>query len=66
MVELAINGGEPVRRRTFAQFPAFDERELSALKEVLESGVWGGYNPKVKEFERVFAGFQGANSGSRR
>jgi dTDP-4-amino-4,6-dideoxygalactose transaminase len=63
MGELAINGGEPVRRGAFAQFPAFDERELSALKEVLESGVWGGYNPKVKEFEQAFAGFQGARFG---
>ena len=42
MVELAINGGEPVRRKAFAQFPTFDERELSALQEVLESGIWGG------------------------
>ena len=63
MSKLAINGGEPVRRTQFAQFPAFDERELSALKEVLESGIWGGYNPKVKEFEQAFADFQGARHG---
>ena len=63
MVELAINGGEPVRRKAFAQFPTFDERELSALEEVLESGIWGGYNPKVKEFEQAFADFQGARFG---
>ncbi|MBA3633186.1 MAG: DegT/DnrJ/EryC1/StrS family aminotransferase [Acidobacteria bacterium] len=63
MEKLAILGGEPVRRKPFAQFPVFDERELSALKEVLESGVWGGYNPKVAEFEQAFAEFHQARFG---
>lgn len=63
MNQLAINGGEPVRRGPFARFPAFDEKELSALREVLESGVWGGYNPKVKEFEEAFTRFQGSSFG---
>ncbi len=63
MKTLAILGGEPVRRKPFAQFPVFDERELSALKEVLESGVWGGYNPKVAEFEQAFAEFHQARFG---
>ena len=63
MAQLALNGGEPVRQEPFARFPAFDETELAALREVLESGVWGGYNPKVKEFEAAFATFQGCKYG---
>jgi len=63
MARLAIFGGEPIRRRPFARWPQFDEREKAALIEVLESGVWGGYSPKVAEFERRFAGFHGAKFG---
>src|SRR5262249_56835282 len=63
MARLAIFGGEPIRRKPFAGWPQFDEREKAALIEVLESGVWGGYNPKVAEFERAFADFHGAKFG---
>ena len=63
MEKLAILGGEPVRKKPFAQFPIFDERELEALKEVLESRIWGGYHPKVAEFERAFAEFHEARFG---
>ncbi len=63
MEKLAILGGDPVRQKPFASYPVFDERELSALREVLESGIWGGYNPKVKEFEQVFADFHQARFG---
>ncbi|MGI8468622.1 MAG: DegT/DnrJ/EryC1/StrS family aminotransferase [Pyrinomonadaceae bacterium] len=63
MEKLAILGGEPVRQNPFARFPVYDERELVALKEVLESGIWGGYHPKVAEFERAFADFQEARFG---
>ena len=63
MTRLAIFGGEPVRRKPFARWPQFDEREKAALMEVLESGVWGGYSPKVAEFERAFAEFHEAKYG---
>ena len=63
MEKLAILGGEPVRQKPFARYPVFDERELLALREVLESGIWGGYNPKVKEFEQAFADFHQARFG---
>lgn len=63
MEKLAILGGEPVRRKPFAQFPVFDERELAALREVLESGIWGGYHPKVFEFEKKFSEFHEARFG---
>lgn len=63
MEKLAVLGGEPVRQKPFASYPVFDELELSALREVLESGIWGGYNPKVKEFEQAFADFHQARFG---
>ncbi|MGB7069656.1 MAG: DegT/DnrJ/EryC1/StrS family aminotransferase [Pyrinomonadaceae bacterium] len=63
LAKLAINGGESVRKSPFPRFPVFDEKEKDALVEVLESGVWGGYNPKVAEFEGVFAEFHGARFG---
>ncbi|HVF47843.1 MAG TPA: DegT/DnrJ/EryC1/StrS family aminotransferase [Pyrinomonadaceae bacterium] len=63
MGELAIFGGEPVRKQPFPKFPVFDELERTAINEVLESGVWGGYNPKVTEFEHAFADFHQARYG---
>lgn len=57
MPRLALLGGMPLRTKPFAKWPIFDERERIALSEVLESGSWGGYNPKVGEFEQAFAGF---------
>ncbi len=63
MQKLAIMGGEAVRQTPFAQYPVFDNRELSALQEVLESGIWGGYHPKVAEFERAFADFHQSRFG---
>lgn len=63
MEELAINGGTPIRTVPFQGFPVFDARERDALIEVLESGIWGGYNPKVAEFERAFADFHEARFG---
>lgn len=63
MAKLAINGGDPIRKKPFPRFPVFDDRERAALLEVLESGVWGGYNAKVAEFERAFADFHQARFG---
>jgi dTDP-4-amino-4,6-dideoxygalactose transaminase len=63
MTRLAIFGGDPIRKEPFAHWPQFDEREKAALIEVLESGVWGGYSPKVAEFERSFADFHEARYG---
>jgi dTDP-4-amino-4,6-dideoxygalactose transaminase len=63
MARLAIFGGEPIRKAPFASWPQFDEREREALIEVLESGVWGGYSPKVAEFEHAFADFHETKYG---
>jgi dTDP-4-amino-4,6-dideoxygalactose transaminase len=62
-MRLAILGGTPVRRKPFRRWPVFDEREQTALLEVLESGVWGGYNKKVTEFEEAFARFHETKFG---
>ena len=63
MSQLAILGGEPIRKTPFAQWPVFDERERAALNDVLESGFWGGYSPKVREFEQAFAEFHQTTHG---
>lgn len=55
MSTLALFGGPPVRTKPLAPWPVFDEAERLALAEVLESRSWGGYSPKVKEFETSFA-----------
>jgi dTDP-4-amino-4,6-dideoxygalactose transaminase len=52
---LALLGGRPVRERPFASWPVFDDAERSALSQVLESGVWGGYSPAIRQFEASFA-----------
>ncbi|MGI8746418.1 MAG: DegT/DnrJ/EryC1/StrS family aminotransferase [Bryobacteraceae bacterium] len=63
MQTLALFGGQPLRRDPFAAWPVFDDTERSGVMEVLESGSWGGYNPKVKEFESRFAAAHGAKYG---
>lgn len=40
MAELAIDGGEPVRKEPFPAWPCFDEKEEKALLNVLHSGKW--------------------------
>ena len=63
MEKLAIFGGKPEIEEPFPAFPVFDKSDEEALIEVLHSGVWGGYNPKVGEFERAFADFHGSRFG---
>jgi dTDP-4-amino-4,6-dideoxygalactose transaminase len=38
-------------------WPISGERELQLLREVLDSGRWGGHGDMVKRFEREFAAF---------
>ena len=54
MSKLAMNGGTPVRTKAWPQWPQWDGRERQGLLKVLESGVWGGFNEVVKEFEQTF------------
>jgi len=63
MGSLALFGGTPVRQKPFAAWPVFDDSERQALLRILESGVWGGFNPQVTEFEQRFAAFHDARFG---
>lgn len=65
MATLAIAGGAPVRTKPFPKWPIFDEREVQALREVVESGRWWGRTPgsKVEQFERAFASYHHAKHG---
>lgn len=63
MAKLALNGGEPVRKKPFPKWPIFSEKEMKALKDVLESGFWGVGGSRKKEFEEKFAAYQHAKHG---
>jgi dTDP-4-amino-4,6-dideoxygalactose transaminase len=40
------------------KWPVAGEREMELIRDVLESGQWGGFNGIVQRFEREFAAFQ--------
>ena len=63
MGKLALNGGEPVVKRTLGKrWPIFDEKEEKALLEVLRSGEWNRRD-KVDEVGAAFAAYQDAKYG---
>ncbi|MCK4400774.1 DegT/DnrJ/EryC1/StrS family aminotransferase [bacterium] len=70
MGRLAINGGKPVREKSFPIWPVCDEKEAEAVRQVALSGKWwrGAYSKsefdrqdtgeersKIAEFEENFA-----------
>ncbi|MDI6816837.1 MAG: DegT/DnrJ/EryC1/StrS aminotransferase family protein [Actinomycetota bacterium] len=58
---LAIDGGEPVRTVSFAPWPWFEQDDIDAVVEVLQSGrvnYWTGEQGRL--FEREFADFVGS------
>jgi len=58
--DLAVNGGQPVRTEPITALPVFDDDELQAVHDVIESGRLTQFtSPKVTEFERAFAEFYG-------
>jgi dTDP-4-amino-4,6-dideoxygalactose transaminase len=58
---LAIDGGAPVRSAAFPSWPVFDEREVTAVSNVVRSGKWGELvGTEVKAFEKEFAAYQHA------
>ncbi len=66
MGKLAITGGKPLRRKPFTAWPAYTQRESSAVKQVLASRNWGGYpfpNAKAGAFAHKFARYHGAKYG---
>ena len=65
MNKLALLGGEPVRTKSFPDWPVYDEREEKALLEVLHSGMWG-ITPEdgfIEKFEIEFAAAHHARFG---
>jgi dTDP-4-amino-4,6-dideoxygalactose transaminase len=59
---LALLGGEPACNFAWPHWPIHNQSEEAALLEVLRSGEWW-YGVKVRQFEREYAGFQGAAYG---
>lgn len=54
--QLAILGGEAVRKQPFSRWPAFGQPEEQALLRALRSGKWGKLDgQEVAEFEKRFA-----------
>jgi len=73
MAKLAINGGEPVRRKPFPAWPEVDEKDERSVAKVVRGGNWwmyayeagelagegdAGGGSRVEAFERAFAEFQ--------
>lgn len=57
----AILGGTPVRTAKFPAWPVFDQKEESAVTEVVRSGKWyRGNGQHVAQFERDFAALTGS------
>src|SRR6266850_6138724 len=66
MSELAILGGNPVRRRPFPAWPRYLPSDAQRLQQVLESRHWGGYPLPSRwcgEFADRFAAMHGAKYG---
>ena len=58
--QLAIEGGQPLRKRLFAPWPSFSHEEIAAVTRVLESGkvnYWTG--DEGRQFESEFAALTG-------
>src|ERR1051325_8264656 len=64
--QLALLGGEPVRRRPFSPWPQFSRSDIERLVRVVESRHWGGFplpTPLAAEFSDRFAAMHGARYG---
>ena len=66
MAELAIRGGTPVRTEPYPVWPQLDERDITAVTDVLREGQLGGFpepGPRAAQFASGFAAYQGAAHG---
>ncbi|KGX84565.1 DegT/DnrJ/EryC1/StrS family aminotransferase [Pontibacillus marinus] len=62
MVKLAIDGGTPVRKAPFPEWPIFGKEEEELIVEVLHSRKWGGSNRnKLPDLEGKFAKMHHSN-----
>jgi dTDP-4-amino-4,6-dideoxygalactose transaminase len=59
-MQLAIEGGQPIRKEPFASWPSHPQEEIAAVARILESGkvnYWTG--DEGRKFESEFAAFTG-------
>jgi len=64
MSELALFGGPRTKSKSFPPWPQYDQQELDALEEVLQSrNWWRTPGNKTLEFEQAFAAFHEAKHG---
>jgi 3-amino-5-hydroxybenzoate synthase len=64
MTQLAVNGGTPTKTKPFPPWPMYDEREMEALRRVLESRVWWRTpGTETLSFEREFSQYHQAKYG---
>jgi dTDP-4-amino-4,6-dideoxygalactose transaminase len=64
MARLALLGGPAAKRKPFPPWPYYDQKELDALRDVLESRVWWRTpGTQTRAFEEEFASYQGAAYG---
>ena len=64
MSNLAVLGGEPVRKESYPEWPVHDERDIEAVTRVIKSGKWGGYpypGPETTAFLEEFRAMQGGD-----
>lgn len=62
MSELAILGGPKTRTDPYPQWPVWDQRDLDAVTQVIQSGRWGGHpypGPNTAELAQKFSALQG-------
>lgn len=63
MSQLAILGGDPVRKRPFAPWPQYLPSDLDRIRHTVESRHWGGFpypTPLATGFCKDFAALHGA------
>src|SRR5512145_2033883 len=59
--KLAIQGGPQAKRKPFPAWPGYDDREIQAVTQVLESRQWWrGNGSQSVLFGQEFAGYRGA------
>lgn len=61
--QLAILGGEPIRKKPFSPWPQYKPADIERLSNVIQSRHWGGYPYPTRlatEFCEAFAELQGA------
>src|SRR5512146_2213315 len=62
MSDLAIFGGPKTRTEPYPEWPVWDQRDIDAVTEVIQSGRWGGFpypGPRTAELSKKFAEMQG-------